>query len=230
MQLYIKRSDEWVSKQRLETGENVPRVITVDCDPAALSVEARGILLAAGAGEYREELLHLAYNDSYEVMYDNSGRCGSYGHADFEFNADAHELSDAMLSVVIISAMAEVLADKAEGDKRKAEREAARAEKAAADAAEAETKRIADEEIAAARKILAKVIQSLENKIEQAGDNNRLLSRLLQAIPADAKRGAIRSMLTEDLNDSMESMQQRLESAADTIHILTDLDEDEDDD
>ncbi len=214
MKITITRSKEWVEIQRLDTGDNVPRSIEVEYEPAGVSWPARKVLLAAGCGQYCD-LRQLTYNDQYELVA-YSGI--PYGCAYFLIDAD--EVSLGQVGAAIIAARDSILASKAEAEAR---HEAKVAEDAAKEKAIAEK----DAKCAEARIVLSEFIGDLEDKLESSQDDCLALAKLLEAIPADAKRGALRKLVCEDTDEAVEELRETLESAAPSpVYILRDLDED----
>ena len=122
MKITVSRTKEWVQRERLERGSNVPDSVVAMVDPADLCKQARAALLEAGGGSYCD-IPCLRFNSLYEIT-----PYSGHGTADIIVDAEVpttEQIEDAILDAV--------------------DRIADRRDEAAAREAEAEAKRLADE-------------------------------------------------------------------------------------
>lgn len=210
MKITITRSNEWIQAQRLATGENVPTQLPVEIEPMDLSERARAILLTNGG----------RYSDREKINYSDSAP-NRYGEA--YFLVDAESPTTEQVDAAIIRAADKINADSAEKDKQREENEAARQARKTEDQARADR-------LNEAKETLGGLIERLEDKITAQQSDLETLSAFIAAIPPDAKRGALRKLAAEETDDAFDRLREETEDAAPEIHILDDLDEDDDED
>lgn len=191
----LNRSEKYVARKRLETGENVPDSVNVEVDVSTLPLDVREALLTHGGGEYRD-CKYLTFTRTY--LQSRGGGC-YYGRIDLVSDA-AYPSSDDVTQAVR-SALAELSAERKQYLTKQAERDAAEAER------RAEKQRKED-----ARELLADEIDRLKSQRDSYKADRATLADFLAEIPEDAKRGTLKRLCASD--EAIEARQSQIENAS----------------
>jgi len=212
IKLTIRRSDEWMRAQKLETGENYPERIDVEVRPADLTLAARKVLL-----EYEDnfcDFLGLGYAES-----GNKHRGWQRCYSTELFLIDSDNPSPEEISEAIIEADRRV---DLEIDKMKKKKERDEERERVAAREEMERKAAAREEMerkAAAREEFADEFAELEAELEHCRRDRLLLADYIACFPHDAQIGALKIMSRE--REDIDSLAERINSAS-PIELFSD--------
>jgi hypothetical protein len=204
----ITRPEEWVQQRRLATGENVPNTISFDVNTAALSEASRRAILAQFGGEYRD-IANLKYGTDYTIS-----RFDNYGHEPFFLSCDNPTAADVDLAIIAAAVRIE---------QQHTEYEAKQAEITAAAEARKAEKEQREQKLAEARELLSDELAAGK----KAQEDRSILAGFITALPADAKRGALRKLAAESTGDAVNALRQKIEDAS-PVWILKDFDEEDD--
>ena len=188
----VQRSDEWVARKRLETGENVPKSFEAEVDTTDLSTAARQVLLRKGIGTWDGE---------YEKEYSFSKR-SRYGGCNESvcptIDTDPYTTSDVESAILwageeIATRMREVKQEKENKERQQQE--------------EKRKKEEAEQRVAGARQLLNKELAQLDvqkNEIDYLG-------KFLKCISPDALQDAVSTMASTSIENAKEDIRCRIE-------------------
>src|SRR5271166_2583993 len=195
----VKRTSEWLTAQRLLTGENVPDMYDYTVDVSALSLDTRRFLLAYGDGGYKDRYNAFGFHSGYTW-----GHWASYGNRQPVIDGD---VTPGMLDTAIAAMVAELAQERAEYVREKAEREAR-------DAEEKRVKEEAAAKLTAARELLAAEIDALKDTASKREQQRTILAHFLTHVPNDALRGALESAVADGSQEAIEKLRQTVEDAS----------------
>lgn len=189
----IKRSDEWVKQQRIETGENVQHEIQCEIDTAELTPENRKRIL-----EYLR-----SYQDVKKLFYDStfSPNQSAWGYGSYSFCCDSVKPSPEDINKAIETAFNHLDERRKERLKQEEQREKERLEKLSKEEAEKQKR----EE---AKLILAKEIAQLAEYKERVD----ILSEFIAEIPLDSLRGTLKKIVSSETE--IENLKKKIENAS----------------
>mgnify|MGYP006908207146 CR=1 FL=1 len=199
----LNRSEKYVARKRLETGENVHHSVDVEVDVSTLPLDVREALLTAGGGEY-QDCKYLAFTKQC-VPTRWTSSC-YYGRIDLVSDTDTPSSDD--VTQAVRSALVELsekreqyLVDHAERQRKEAARQAERQRKDAA------------------RELLADEIDRLKSQRDSYKADRATLAEFLAEIPEDAKRGTVKRLCTSA--EAIEERQSQIEDAS-PVYIFHD--------
>ena len=181
----VYRSAEWVARERLGAGINVPESVKVDVEISQLSTASREVLLKLGCGSY------LDWYDGLRVSQDwTLNRYGSEWSGG-KFTVDAYIPTADEIDAEITAAMGRIESKRKTDEAERAERHRAEAEKKA--------------KFAEAKTLLASELAERDNFKSRLSMLSEFLSKVpLDAINETAERIAAEgsASLLEELDDA----------------------------
>lgn len=235
----VRRSAEWIAAQQIERGQNIGAEIRVAVEPASLSVAARREIVAV-EGKYPDAIPWVGYDESIRIS--SFSGYTRYGGEYLEIDTDNPTVEQIDAALMAAIARISQKREKAEREKAERDAATQRSAdgwaalplgwRASADGVcrcapitanpadyrgplKTSGHAIYGEDVL--RQRVPEAYAEAEREVERlralkAIEDRDLLGEFLSHVPADAKRGALKSMAREE--DARDALRQRVEAAS----------------